>query len=179
MNRSSHKRGFTLVEAMVVAAMISVLAAISVPPYLQQLRRARGSEAVSAMIMLRQGLRNYHINNNTFFDIGAGNILNALPTSVSGGTPSPSTAGLEIDVGIAHYFSNAAYSVDATSPASARFTNPNPVDFIISVNGSASVSCGSTNCATDAAAIANYRLEMDNTDRVYFSYNGGTNWYRY
>lgn len=171
--------GYTLVEALVVVGMVSALAAISFPPYLQHLRHTRGSEATSTMIMIRQALRDYNINNNAYFDIGSGNIPNNLPTSVVSGVPTPSTAGVEVDTGVTHYFSNNAYSVDATSPSSARFTNPNPVDFVIFVNGASSVACGSSNCATDAAVVSNYRLEMDNTDRVFISYDNGTNWTRY
>ena len=174
-----NKKGFSLAEVLIVVAIVSVLAAISVPSYMQHVRRATAAEAVAMMAMVREGLRDYNINNNTFFDIGAGNTPNALPTSVASGIPTPSTAGVNVDAGVAHYFSNASYSVDATSPTSSRFTNPSPVDFIISVNGSSSVACGSSNCATNAAQIADYRLEMDNTDRVFVSYDGGTNWTPY
>ena len=159
--------------------MIAILASVSFPPYLQYLNHARGSEAVSTMIMIRQSLRDFNINNNALFDIEVGNIPNDLPTSVVNGIPSPSTAGVQVDAKVAHYFSDAAYSVDATSPSSARFANPNAVDFIILVNGTESVACGSSNCATDAAAVSKYRLEMDNTDRAFISYDSGTNWSRY
>ena len=179
MKKLLSKMGFTLPEAMVVAAMIAVLSAISVPPYMRHLQRSRASEAVGALVMIREGLRDYHVNNNTFFDIGGGKTLNDIPTSVAAGVPTPSTAGVNVDAGVAHYFSNACYSVDATNPASARFTNPGPQDFIVSVNGSSSAACGTSNCATDSTAVVNYRLEMDNTDRVFISYNGGTTWSRY
>ncbi|HLF17746.1 MAG TPA: prepilin-type N-terminal cleavage/methylation domain-containing protein [Candidatus Omnitrophota bacterium] len=174
-----NKKAFTLIEAIIVVAIVSVLASIAVPSYMQHVRRATAAEAVALMAMVREGLRDYNINNNTFFDIGSGNIPNGLPTSVASGIPTPSTAGVNADAGISHYFSNASYSVDATSPTSTRFANPSVVDFIISVDGSASVACGSSNCATSAALVSDYRLEMDNTDRVFVSYDGGTNWTPY
>ena len=173
------KKGFTLIEALLVVAIVAILATIAVPAYMQHVRKATAAEAVAQMAMIREGLRDYHINHDTFYDIGAGNTLNALPTSVTSGSPTPTSAGVNVDAGIAHYFSNGAYSVDATAPSSSRFTNPGPVDFIISVNGHNSAACGSSNCATSAAAVDAYRLEMDNTDRAFVSYDGGTHWTAY
>lgn len=173
------KNGFTLVEILIVVAIVSLLAAISAPPFMQHTRRARALEAISAMALIREELRNYRINHDTYFDITSDNIQNGLPTTVSAGVPTPNTAGVEVNVGVAKYFSNASYTVDATSPASTRFTNPAPVDFIITANGASSVACGSSNCATQNAAVSTYRLEMDNTDRVFISYDGGTTWAAY
>ena len=144
------KKGFSLVEMLLVVAIVSILAAIAAPPYLHYVKKARASEAVATLNMIRQSLRDYYINNNKYFDIGSGNILNGIPTSVdASGVPTPNNAGLDIDVGVAQYFSNAAYSVDASSPVSPRFTNPNPVDFIITVTGNNSVACGNSNCAVN------------------------------
>lgn len=170
------RAGYTLVEMMIVVGIISLLAMIAVPPYLVHLKRSKALEAVSVMAMIREEMRDYRVNHQTYFDMGGGNIQNALPTSVTGGVPTPTDAGLGLDVGVTQYFSGASYSVDGTSPASARFTSPGPVDFLIQVNGGDSVACGSTECAFNAATVNDYRLEMDNTDRIFVSYDGGTTW---
>ncbi len=172
-------QGYTLVEILTVVAIVALLASISVPAYMQFVRKPRAAEAVATMALMRQALRDYRIVHSAYFDVGSGNMPNALPTSVSGATPSPSTAGLAIDVGVVQYFSNAAYSVNASNPVSARFTTPGPVDFIISVDGSASVACGTSNCAINKNVAANYRLEMDNSGRTFVSYDAGSHWQTY
>jgi prepilin-type N-terminal cleavage/methylation domain-containing protein len=175
-------KGFTMVELLVVLIILGILVAVAVPMYFANTERARASEAVAAMGTLRQALRDYNVSHNTYFDIAAsatGNIQNALPASVAAGVPTPATAGVGVNVGVAQYFSNASFSADATAPASARFTNPAPVDFLITVDGSASQACvgaGANNCAVHNAEVTNYRLEMDNSGRVFVSYNSGTNW---
>jgi len=145
-----NRKGFTLVEVLVVLLIIGILAAVATPLYLQHAKRARASEAVAGMGLIRQAQRDYRINSGTYFDIAlngtTGNIQNPLPTSVTAGVPIPATAGVDVDMEVTQYFSNGAYSVDATdSPTStctivgktppACFANPGVVDFLISVNG--------------------------------------------
>jgi prepilin-type N-terminal cleavage/methylation domain-containing protein len=174
--------GFTLVEISLVVGIIAILATLATPPLLQSIRRSKAAEALATMSLLRQAMKDYHITHNTYFDVASDNIQNGLPTSVAAGLPTPSTAGLEVDMGVTQYFSNAAFSIDATSPASARFTNPGPVDFIITANGSASAACSSTvttNCALRKADVNNFRLEMDNSARIFISFDSGTTWRGY
>src|SRR5262245_24254919 len=96
----NNKNGFSLVEAMLVVAIVAILSMVSVPAYSQHVRKATAAEAVAMMSMIREGLRDYNINNDDFFDIGAGNTLNGIPTSVASGSPTPSTAGVNADAGI-------------------------------------------------------------------------------
>lgn len=164
----SKKRGFTLVEVMIVVAIIALLATIAAPGYMQVVRRGRVPEAVATMSTIRQGLRDYFINNGTYFDITVGNI------------DQPPPAGVAYTVGIAQYFSEAAFSANDTPPAwTDGSVSPAPVDFVISVDGSASVQCGASNCAMYQSRIDDFRLEMDNTGRVFISYDAGGNWTGY
>ena len=188
-----NKKGFTMVELLVVLVIVGILAAVAVPIYLQNVQRARAAEAIATMGLLRQAERDYQLNSNNYFDIAStsavGNIQNGLPTSVVGttGAPTLSTAGANVNVGTAQYFSNSAFTVDAvnqsTNGASALFTGPNSVNFIITANGQNSRSCpGSTdpnNCAVKAGEVANYRLEMDNSGRIFISYDNAVTWSAY
>ena len=177
------KKGYTLVEVLMVVAIISILAMLSAPAYMQFTRKPVASEAVATMALIRQSLRDYKISHNACFDVAAGNLPNDLPTSVASGVPTPSNAGLKIDVGVVQYFSNKAFTVNAsglaTDPYKGQFTNPDPVDFIITVNGSASVTCGASNCAINNTKVAAYRLVMDNSGRTFVSFDSGANWQSY
>jgi len=163
-----NRNGYTLVEVLIVVGIISLLATIAIPNLLQPTRRARASEAVATMTMIRQSLRDYIINNATFYDVAADDI-DELPTT-----------GVGVDVGITQYFSNSAFSVDGTSPSSARFSTPAAQDFIISVDGSASdADCTDDDCALNPGVVTDFRLEMDNTGRTFISYDTGNNWTSY
>jgi len=183
-----NKKGFTMIELLIVLVIIGILAAVATPLYLANTQRARATDAVATMSLVRQALRDYRLSHNTYFTIKkvatTGQIQNALPDSV--GTtkePDPGTSGVEVNAGIAQYFSNSAYSVlAATSNTltsgsfSAPFSNPNPVEFLISVDGSASTLCSSSataNCAVKATEVKDFRLEMDNSGRIFVSYDGG------
>jgi prepilin-type N-terminal cleavage/methylation domain-containing protein len=175
-------KGYTLVEVLTVVAIVGILATISGPTYTQHRRRAIASEAVAGITLIRQAARDYRIVSGSYFDVTSNNIQNAYPTSVSAGIPTPSSAGVDVDVEVARYFSNQTYTIDATSPSSGRFSSPPVVDFLISVNGGASVACTSsvvTNCATQAATVSQYDLEMDNSGRIFISYDNGTTWHTY
>ncbi len=164
----SKKNGFTLVEVMIVVAIIALLATIAAPGYMQVVRRGRAPEAIATMSTIRQALRDYFISHGTYYDIIAGNIDEDPPT------------GVGHTVGIAQYFSEAAFSVDDTPPAwTGAGISPAPVDFVITADGSASVPCGASHCAMNQNLIDDFRLEMDNTGRVFISYDGGTSWTQY
>jgi type IV pilus assembly protein PilE len=173
LKKPEMENGFTLVEIMIVVFIIALLAAIAIPNYSRHVLRTRATEAVASMSMIRQAMRDYFIVNNAYYDVTAGSVADAT------GINKQPTTGVAVDVGIAQYFSNKAFSVDGTSPTSARFSLPAAVDFIISVDGSASVPCGTSDCATNQSSITAYRLEMDNTGRTFVSYDSGTNWSSY
>ena len=192
----SNKQGFTMVELLVVLVIVGILAAVATPIYLQNVQRSRAAEAIATMGLLRQAQRDYQLNSNNYFDTNGGSatpdttngqIQNGLPTSVTAatGAPSPLTAGANVNVGTAQYFSNSAFSVDSVNQsatgASALFTGPKSVNFIVTANGNNSRACSGaiTNCAVKASEVANYRLEMDNSGRIFVSYDNGTTWSAY
>jgi type IV pilus assembly protein PilA len=54
------KEGFTLIELMIVVAIIGVLAAIAIPAYRDYANRARMSEVLTAFDAIAQGASQYH-----------------------------------------------------------------------------------------------------------------------
>lgn len=54
------KRGFTLIELMIVVAIVGVLAAIAIPAYQDYVKRARMSEVLSIFDALATGANEYY-----------------------------------------------------------------------------------------------------------------------
>jgi type IV pilus assembly protein PilE len=68
------QRGFTLVELMIVIAIIAILSAIAVPQYNQYTERARVAEAHSTMMDLRVRLEQYYQDNRNYGPGGDGSV---------------------------------------------------------------------------------------------------------
>jgi prepilin-type N-terminal cleavage/methylation domain-containing protein len=66
MFRSSVRRAFTLIELLIVVAIIAILAAIAVPNFLEAQVRSKVSRAVSDMRAIATGLEAYSIDNNGY-----------------------------------------------------------------------------------------------------------------
>ena len=165
-------KGFTLIEMLAVLLILGILVAIAAPMYLVHVNRARASEAVAAMALIRQAERDNFMRRNSYLTVASGNLSN---------DPEATPAGLDIDIGTAQYFSSAAYSVSVPPvPVSGQFSNPPAVDFVIYVTGAigTNVKCSGneTNCAIRADDVKDYRMEMDNSGRVFVSYDAGANW---
>lgn len=69
-------QGFTLIELMVVVAIIAILAAIGYPSYQEQVAKSRRTDAQRALMEAEQYMRRYFSAKDTF--VGA-----QLPTSVA------------------------------------------------------------------------------------------------
>jgi type IV pilus assembly protein PilA len=58
--RMRSRGGFTLIELMIVVAIVGVLAAIAIPAYREYTKRARMSEVLGAIDAVAQGAAEYH-----------------------------------------------------------------------------------------------------------------------
>jgi type IV pilus assembly protein PilE len=60
------QKGFTLIELMIVVAIIGILASIVMPNYTEYVNRARATEATSALADMRIRMEQYFQDNRTY-----------------------------------------------------------------------------------------------------------------
>ena len=58
--------GFTLIELMIVVAVIGILAAIAIPNYSEYIKRGKAAEATSNLATLRVKMEQYFQDNRTY-----------------------------------------------------------------------------------------------------------------
>jgi type IV pilus assembly protein PilA len=81
VSKKKDNEGFTLIELLVVIIIVGVLAAIALPSFLNQIGRARGSEATSNMGTLHRGMQAFRLQSNSFTGITG---LDSIDARVSG-----------------------------------------------------------------------------------------------
>jgi type IV pilus assembly protein PilE len=81
------QRGFTLIELMIVVAIVAILAAIAFPSYTQQVRKGRRVDAKSAMLDLAARQEKFFATNNRYSVSGTTlNYGNNFPISLVTGS---------------------------------------------------------------------------------------------
>jgi general secretion pathway protein G len=77
--------GFTLLEVLVVVALIAILATVALPAFFSTSRKARGKAEVQPMFSdLRQRMESYHQENGLYpANIGEGTLHPAVPTNAA------------------------------------------------------------------------------------------------
>jgi type IV pilus assembly protein PilE len=74
-------KGFTLIEIMIVVAIIGILTAIAIPAYGNYVKRARITEAVAALSEMRVKLEQHFQDNRTYVGACAATGVAALPAA--------------------------------------------------------------------------------------------------
>lgn len=126
MKRHVSQKGFTLIEIMIVVAILGILAAIAFPSYQEYVRRAARAEARAAMLQMAQ------LQERNFTDRGSYAAVDSTSTA-------PWLAS--------NFFSGSSFAsrkYDITV-AVAAVSSPTPNTFVItatSTNGFSDPSCG-------------------------------------
>ena len=98
--RRSHAKGFTLIELMIVIAIIGILAAIAIPAYQDYTIRAQVSEGVVLTSSTKVAIADYYAQNGTWPTAmtGGGTALNYTAVPTGNYVSSVSTSGGAITV---------------------------------------------------------------------------------
>ena len=107
MTNLHKKNGFTLVELMIVIGIVGVLAAIAVPIYTSNIKKAKMSEADAALGTIRTQLRIYYGENGSY--PATANVVD-LPFNIKAS---------ELD---GRYFQNTAYTYTKDSDSTYTIT---------------------------------------------------------
>jgi prepilin-type N-terminal cleavage/methylation domain-containing protein len=71
--------GFTLIEVMIVVAIVGILAAIALPAYFTYIQRSRIIEATTALGDLRSQMEKYYMDNRSYVSGGQCGVYTYLP----------------------------------------------------------------------------------------------------
>lgn len=64
--KTKNQHGFTLIELMVVVVVVTILAAIAYPSYMDSVRKGRRSDGKSALLSAAQTMERYFTENMTY-----------------------------------------------------------------------------------------------------------------
>ena len=70
LTHAKNARGFTLVELMVVVAIVAILAAVAIPQYSDYVLRGALTEATSGLAQQRVSMEQYFLDNRTYAPAG-------------------------------------------------------------------------------------------------------------
>lgn len=84
MQRHTKQDGFTLIEVMIVVAIIGILAAIGYPSYQEQVAKSRRADAQRALMEAEQYMRRFYSSQDTFTGITLPAGLATSPRAGSG-----------------------------------------------------------------------------------------------
>jgi type IV pilus assembly protein PilE len=66
-----HKKGFTIIELMIVLAIVAILVALAVPSFQDTIRKSRRSDAMNAILGIHLAQERYRANNIAYGDLAA------------------------------------------------------------------------------------------------------------
>ncbi|MCN4143927.1 MAG: prepilin-type N-terminal cleavage/methylation domain-containing protein [Thiohalomonas sp.] len=107
--------GFTLIELMIVVAVVGILAGIALPSYQESVAKSKRADAQGALLSLSASMERYFTENNTYCGSDNGG---AVGTCVNADIPAFFSSQVPVDGGTAYY----NLTISLVSPSSYTLT---------------------------------------------------------
>lgn len=105
-SKKYRKNGFTLIEVMIVVAIIGVLASIALPSYLESVKKARRADATAALTIFASAMERHMTERDSYCNAATGgsDVANCGTADDSDtGSPSIINQTVPLDGGTATY----------------------------------------------------------------------------
>ena len=74
-------RGFTLIELMIVVAIIGILAGVGYPAYTDAVKKGNRADGINSLLKLAGMMEEYYMNNDTYANATIGNTIGSTSSS--------------------------------------------------------------------------------------------------
>lgn len=117
-HRATH--GFTLIEVMIVVAIIGVLAAIAIPSYTEYIRRSHRAEAKNFLLAVAQRMEQNYSLSGRYDQNQAGGAINQAFINAAGLNAVPAGAGARYNISFVENFPTEGTFQIQAEPAGAQ-----------------------------------------------------------